>query len=254
MCVDNNSNKALAHLVAIGAWCRAAYQIKRYSEGNIDFERSSYPFDWTITSFRSLRACLSLEFDPTDILGSEGIISSFAGSGQCASTGLIFHHSLQPSVIRELGFFPEGTVIPFKDDQDVVLNARTRFAHTYAKLLALRDIRTPLVFVRWQRFGMPDVKAPEVFEGESADALVAVLSEFLGHENFRLLTVQSRVDTSATGPIADPIRSKSEYGCVTQYAITERFGWNGQANKGYRGDDHSWTALLDDFFSAPRSS
>ena len=101
---------------------------------------------------------------------------------------------------------------------------------------------------------MPDVKAPEVFEGESADALVAVLSEFLGHENFRLLTVQSRVDTSATGPIADPIRSKSEYGCVTQYAITERFGWNGQANKGYRGDDHSWTALLDDFFSAPRSS
>lgn len=102
-----------------------------------------------------------------------------------------------------------------------------------------------LVFIRWQRGGHPDRQFPDAFEGESSEALAAIIERFLGHRRFGLLVVTTQTAPPEIREIADPIRKFETSGRIIESTILERKGWNGDLTDDFRGDEVSWTVLLD---------
>jgi hypothetical protein len=66
-------------LLPIGAWCRTAYQARRFAETDARFSCASAPFDWTITPYSSLQKVLSQEFDARETLGNKATNSVSGG-------------------------------------------------------------------------------------------------------------------------------------------------------------------------------
>jgi len=155
-------------LISLGAWCRPAYQIGCYVQGNTKIEGLKGPFDWTITSFQSLKICLQPEFDPKAVLDPNSLACSFARSGMCEKSGVIFHHAIDPKTLENLGVFDPGDKIPRIDALDPIIDsARGRFSHTFSALDSLRAHKGQILFVRWRRHGHPDPEYPSAFEGET---------------------------------------------------------------------------------------
>ncbi len=239
------------HMISLGAWCRPAYQIGCFAEKRSDVVGLKGPFDWTITSFRSLANCLEPGFDPTSVLDTGQVVASFAKSGMCTQSQMIFHHEMAPATMAELGSFDPGDVIPqSRALKRLVKHTRGRFAHTYRTLSALQGNAGPILFVRWNRHGHPDDQYPQAFEGESADGLLGALETFLGHDRFHLLTLESDIIEGQREPITDPITRFEGEGRILSCTIRERLGWNGNQERNFRGDELSWQAAFERALSA----
>ncbi|MCO4848613.1 MAG: hypothetical protein KC448_11660 [Yoonia sp.] len=233
-------------IISIGGWCRPAFQIKRHFLSRDGFQAMNGPFDWTVTSFAALQNCLSANFAPETMLDNDRLRISFAGSGMCATTGLIFHHAIGRKQLNDIGQFSVGQQLKVNAETvDLISVARERFIHTYLTLKSLRDHDGQIVFVRWQRQGHPDRRFAEAFEGENLATMTATLSEFLGHSGFRFLTVTSDITRGVTGPFADPVLEFETNGAGFNCRLQERMGWNGDQTSNFKGDDHSWSMALD---------
>ncbi len=233
-------------MISLGAWCRPAHQIGCFAGKRPDVVGLKGPFDWTITSFEALRNCLAPGFDPNAVLEQGQVIASFARSGMCSQSKVIFHHEFEPAALAKLGSFDPGDVIPkSRRLKAIVKQTRGRFAHTFRTLSALKSEPNPVLFVRWQRHGSPDPIYPEAFEGETPDALVTAIEAFLGHDRFHVLSIVSEIIEGQRDPITDPITGFEENGRVLSYSIRERMGWNGDQENNFRGDELSWHAAFD---------
>lgn len=211
-------------LVSLGAWCRPAHQLRVHAGAQPHCAAPSGPFDWTITPFAALRACLDPGFDPGTVLAPGAVAVSHVGSGLCRNSGLIFHHAIAPRVVVAAGPLHPGDPLP--DDGPVraaVAEARDRFRHVFARLSVLRRTTDRIVFLRWQRQGHPDARLPAAFAGESPAVLRQALEGFLGHGGFHLLTMRSEILTDRR----------------------KRRGWNGDQTDSFKGDEHSWGAALE---------
>ena len=236
----------LLRLVSLGAWCRPTHQIAVCARARPDVQAVKGPFDWTVTSFRALQTCLDAGFDPGQVLGDDGIICSHSRSARCTCSGLVFQHAIPPDALAGVGQFAAGDRIPLAEGlRPVVEAARGRFRHTFGAFGALRSGGAPILFVRWQRQGHPDVAFPEAFAGETPDSMRTALTGFLGHDRFHVLSVSSRITPDRTAPFPDPIVAYSTRGRFTRCVIRERKGWNGDQSNSYRGDESSWRAALD---------
>jgi hypothetical protein len=233
--------------VSLGAWCRPAHNLRLYARQSERFEFISGPFDWTITSFRALRICFSEGFEPGDVLPEENILVSFAHSGMCGRTGLVFHHALDPVSLGKTGSFSPGQKLPVGGAAHGLIDeARSRFIHTFGKLKSLRESGSRTVFVRWKRFGHPDESFAEVFEEETNEDLMACLRCFLGHDEFYLLTLTSEIIPDRREMISNPLlEMKVESDRSVSCKIRERKGWNGAQSNNFKGDEHSWRSALD---------
>lgn len=233
-------------LVSIGGWCRPAHQIRVWAEGRSEFEAPASPFDWTITPFSALQTCLAPDFDPRKILASDQCVVSFAGSGMCQRSELVFHHDIPPAALEPIDGLDHGDVLPDTDQMSELRHkARYRFAHTMDRLKDDAATSDGLIFIRWQRGGHPDRQFPAAFEGESSHALAALIERFLGHQRFGLLVVTSETVSPENADIPDPIRRFRQSGRIIESTILERKGWNGDMTNDFRGDEISWSVLLD---------
>lgn len=240
------------NIVSLGSWCRPAHNIRLYAQQSERFESISGPFDWTITSFRALRECVTEGFDPSDVLPVENILFSFARSGMCGRTGLIFHHALGPVSLGNIGSFTAGQKMPVGDVAlRLIDEARGRFIHTFGKFKSLGTNGNGLVFVRWRKFGHPDKSFPEVFLEESNEALIACLRGFLGHDKFHLLVLTSEIIPDQREMLCNPlVELKAESERCISCRISERKGWNGDQSSNFKGDEDSWKAAFDAAFGA----
>ena len=233
-------------LISLGAWCRPAYQLSAYADSRTGFEASAYPFDWTITSFRALSHCLDPGFSPESMLQPGNTRVSFAGSGMCDTSGLIFHHAISPEALSTLGAYAPGDRLPEIEGIRQVREASlSRFLHTFRRLQTLQQDSARLVFVRWQRAGHPDRRFATAFEGETEEALLSVIERFLGHDRFRLLIVRSQIKNGHVNEISEPVRDFRTNGAAISCNILERRGWNGDLTNSFKGDEHSWRTALD---------
>lgn len=234
-------------IVSLGAWCRPAFQVRRYAEAHpATAVAITGPFDWTVTPFAALRACLAPGFVPQGVLASGQCRVSVLASAACNTSGVIFHHALPPDRLREMGLSGRDRPIPVQADFDAAAaDARGRFAHTFRNLTGLRDAQGHVLFVRWQRKGHPDHQLPDAFDGETDAAMLALLAGFLGHDRFHLLTVVSRTTAERRAEFRKPLIDVVQAGRALTCHLDERAGWNGDQTANFRGDDHSWTAALD---------
>lgn len=236
-------------MVSLGAWCRPAHNIRVYCENNSFAGTGSYPFDWTITSFHALQNILNPDFDGRGMLRTDDVVVSFARSGACNGTGLIFHHAIPVDAISKSGCTEPGQMVPVTGDiAEVVDNARGRFIHTLERLNALKNEDRHIVFVRWRRQGHPDRQFPGAFEDETDAALEALLEGYLGQGNFSILAVESKIREGIHDPISDPVIEFSHANSTYSAVIAERKGWNGDQSNSFRGDELSWTAAFDALF------
>lgn len=234
----------MIRLVPLGAWCRTAHQTRVYAETREDVSAATLPYDWMITSFAALRRTLDPDFDPYSVLQPEHAGVSQFQSGICNTTGIIFHHAISPNQLQRIGTLAPGDILPDTEAaQQLVQSSRERFQHTYQTLNGLKSETGPLVFVRWQRFGHPDVEFSEAFEGETPETLSAAIAAFLGHDDFHLLVVQTERAPSG-GVIANPVAAFETDARVITARIRERPGWNGRKSPNFRGDEPSWRTLF----------
>lgn len=243
-------------LIPIGAWCRTAYQVGQFIESHHG-QKKSYPFDWTIAPFESLKKILHPQFDPSSVLLAEKLgLSKFSSIVDTANS-LIFHHDLSENIVADhLKRGPAnqaGVPISLLEDPVRIKNARERFHHTYWTLCqSIEEARARgecIGFVRWMRGGHPDGALPEVFSGETIDSLWDVLSGFCGTENVAVLQVISKMTKTPEIPDQDRIItfSTSPHGATA--TVLERHGWDGDGTNSYRGDSRSWELALARFSS-----
>lgn len=236
-------------IIPLGAWCRTAYQVNFFKKSN-NIDVISFPFDWTITPFSSLKKILSPNFNLEKIL-NYGEVNKF-GSVTCGETGLIFHHALPPKLVNQ--FLERESMLQARNldlpssffELDSVKNAIGRFSHTYKNIDKFRysDGLEKILFVRWQRSGHPDTQLNTAFFGENLDSLGEVLSGYLGHSNFSILMIQSQNIMSDVLPHEKIISYvRGEYG--VNAIIPERRGFDGDGTKNFRGETLSWQAVLE---------
>ena len=203
------------------------------------------PFDWTVTSFGALEFCLNPRFEPDTILSNDHLRISYAGSGMCDRSGLIFHHALSSAKMRHSGHAgSDGAPQNGSEFSDLVSEARGRFCHTFENMKSLRDFNGAVLFVRWKRLGHPDHRFPSAFEGENNDRLAELLASFFPSRDFFLLNVTSKILKLEKEPISDPILHLQRSGNVFSCKLAERNGWNGKPENQFRGDDFSWRVVL----------
>lgn len=235
-------------IVPIGAWCRTAYQVNEFLKV-YKIKPLSFPYDWTITPFFSLRLTLDENFNPSDILKIENLELNKVGSITDKRTELIHHHDFSPPKMNELfqaGGQDENGIPKVFYSTDMISKAVCRFVHAYRNIVSLqRSSDKKILFIRWQRLGHPDKQFPHVFEGEDINSLAGVIKGFLSHDNFSILTVKSRITNEELpeNPIIDYSREK--YGVSA--TIIERKGYNGDGTNNFKGDTVSWHKLLDKF-------
>lgn len=241
-------------LIPIGAWCRTAYQVGNFVEHH-NGQKNSYPFDWTITPFLSLKTTLNNQFDPSCILSDENLELSKFSSIADRPSSLIFHHDLSEHVVADhLKRGPtnaRGIPLSLLNDTNRVQNAKSRFVHTYTNLSEnisqARSRGERIGFVRWMRGGHPDHTLPEAFEGETIDTLWSLLTEFCQTTDIAVLQVISKVNKGTEIP---------DKTCLTDFTVNprgaivtllERRGWNGDGSNSFRGDNKPWEMALDWF-------
>lgn len=234
-------------LVPIGAWCRTAFQVKQYEESRGN-ESKSYPFDWTITPFFSLRHTLASSFSPQQILKFSEIGISYCGSIVDKSSSIIFHHDLNPKITKQSTNF-DGS-LNFDRLNPYLIKTQQRFEHTFNHFLELKNSCQALGFVRWQRQGHPDHNLPNAFSGETFESLFHILSDFLSHRNFFILQIQTKLDNNFS--FQDIIESLTVDNYGMRAVIKERRGYNGDLSTNFRGDSRSWGYILDHFCSTFR--
>jgi hypothetical protein len=234
-------------VMSLGGWCRPAHQIHHFAAQHPHtITPLRGPFDWTITPFTALQACLVPGFVPqTTVLQPGRCHVSTLASGACSTTGVIFHHRLEPKVMRALGHDQLDMPIPSAPQFDAVAaDARGRFAHTYRHLSQLKDHPGESLFVRWRRQGHPDEHLPSAFAGETEARVMRSLRRFLGHKRFHLLTIVTHVTPQHTDPFDDPVQSWRRRGRSLTCHLRERAGWNGDQTSNFKGDEASWDAAL----------
>lgn len=237
-------------ILSLGGWCRPAYQIARYTQKNGNTAFLKGPFDWAITSFDALKFCMQPDLKREQILESGKIISSSAGSGMCGNSGLIFHHSINRGTLAKFGSFAKGDPIPETDDlRDIIEDAKGRFLYTYGLMRSLRSFDGPILFVRWNHSEEPDPLFPDMSKGETDTSLVAMLTSFLGHDKFHVLSLKSDIISGVATPFSEPITafraSKNHIECL----VNERKGWNGDQTNSFKGDENSWEVAFDHVLS-----
>ena len=230
-------------LIPIGAWCRTAFQVKQFlnKEG---LQHISFPFDWTITPYRALEKTLCNDFEQESILLNENLEISKVGSILDGKTDIIFHHDLSPKIVTEKsidGRYNERGVPMALLESNLIKNARNRFLHTYSHLPNLMDGQRA-GFVRWNRFGHPDRRFPNAFDGENIETLHSLLTRFLGHNDFSVLHVITEYGSSFSGREIVKELHKNQFGM--RAVIRERRGFNGNGKNDFRGDTRSWSLLL----------
>lgn len=229
--------------VSLGAWCRSSWQLKRFCKSRRHFFISS-PFDWTITPYESLEFIANNTQQMADLVLCEDNISvSSVGSLQCDHTGLIFHHDLSPSFVKTLS--ADGPV-DLCFGRDYIAKSRQRFIYTYGKLLRINELsdKYPILFVRWQRFGIPDKQIPSVFNGESISSLRAVIHKLTGLSNFFLLTVTTQDEPASWRPVAHPFLSFSLQDNDIEVKLRERYLGRRSKEFDFQGDSDSWDNTL----------
>lgn len=234
-------------LVPIGSWCRTAYQVNEFLKKN-GIKPVSYPYDWTITPFISLKITLNNEFIPSCVLQFESIQRSKVNSIIDNSTQLIHHHDFSPPKIKELEQISELDIKGIPEalyTTNLIAKARERFIYTYRHLESLKSIRSKVLFVRWQRKGHPDHQFPYAFNGENIDSLANIIRKFLLHDNFSILIVKSKIIEGNLPEETIIEYEREKYGVST--TIIERKGFNGDGSGNFQGDTISWNKLLSKF-------
>lgn len=232
-------------LVSLGGGCRPAHQIRVFAAETPVVEAPSFPFDWTITSFDALKVCLAPDFDIDRMLRDDQLKLSFARSGQCGDTNLIFHHAIENRLFSAFSDVQSGDEMPRNAEIDhFVTQARDRFRHTYDRFRACRESDDHFVFVRWQRLGIPDAEYPQAFAGETPEGLCNLLEAFVGKGRFKLLLVTTQLVPGAASNIPEPLVRLDADGPLIAATIRERKGWNGDQSNDFRGDEPSWRRLL----------
>jgi hypothetical protein len=125
-------------IIPIGSWCRTAYQVNEFLKAN-GIKSTSFPYDWTITPFFSLKFTLSNRFHPSSILEIENIQRNQFGSITDNNTQLIHHHDFPPQKMKEIEEISELDIngIPkVLYSTDLIAKAKERFAQAYKHLEA----------------------------------------------------------------------------------------------------------------------
>jgi hypothetical protein len=234
-------------LIPIGSWCRTAYQVNEFLKSH-GVMPTSFPYDWTITSFAALKLTLDARFTPSSALELDNLEINQFGSITDMRTQLIHHHDFAPPTLHELKQMGESNSNGIPKalwDTDLIDKAIGRFCHTYLHLEALKNSSRKISFVRWHRLGHPDHQLPQAFEGESIANIAQVITNFLMHDNFSILTVKSQYINGELPEETIAKYERSEYGVSS--TIIERKGFNGDGTKSFKGDTVVWHKLLNKF-------
>lgn len=239
----------MKRLIHLGSWCRTAYQCRFHAE-MLGLEATlSTPFDWTITPFRSLSQILKGDLAVEDVLNPIDSFVNRVGSVTCGYSGISFHHDLSITVVRKYGGEKNESEIP----EDLLLSpewqaARLRFQHTHSNFRNICNEPGNL-YVRWMCTGKgrgPAVaQFPEVFDGETPQKTLALLSQggFLGESG--LLYITTEIIDNVRSPIDNPIShfNKIDSNCW-ECSLHERRGYNGDQTTNFKGDEASWGTIL----------
>ena len=232
----------MSNVIPIGSWCRAAYQVNAF-KGSLGVEKVSYPFDWTITPFSALKNSLSPDFDLSKVLLSKSVEISKFGSVHDLYSDIIFHHDLEGSHV-EYHKLDKRIVERTFEQHSVVCDTVGRFTYTMDNLKKLKG-ESDLMFVRWQREGHPDSQLEEAFVDENIFTLTDVLSNFLGHNLFKVLVVESKtVKNDYEGVSYELV----QHALGATAVVYERKGFNGDGTNDFRGDEKAWQPLLNDAY------
>ncbi len=234
-------------LIPIGSWCRTAYQVNEFIKAR-GGDATSFPFDWTITPYSSLKIIFDGKFNPSDVLNIENLELNKVGSITDNGTQLIHHHDFPPAKMKELGQkggFDERGIPNLLYASGLIDKASGRFDHTYRHMESLKNSSNKLSFVRWCRLGHPDQQFPHVFEGESIANLTDIISSYLSHDNFSILTVKTQLTDGLLPEEVITEYERNEYGVSS--TIVERKGFDGDGTNNFKGDTVVWHRLLNKF-------
>ncbi len=98
--------------IPLGFSCRTAYQLRRLGELSNHLNVPSSPFDWTMTSFRSLSKTFANDISPFLVLNAIDSYTNYNGSVSCGYLGLSFHHDLPPSLVSSMGGEAKSPILP----------------------------------------------------------------------------------------------------------------------------------------------
>ena len=215
-------------LVPIGSWCRTAFQVKHFVE-SLDHQQSSYPFDWSITPFSALQKTMGKSFFLQNVLKYENITRNELGSISDNVTDIIHHHDFLMNVIADFslaGGVNDNGVPPERLLNSLIEDAKGRFSHTFDNLLDAKKSGEKIGFVRWNRMGHPDVDVPDAFKNECLETLTNSVYEFLEHNNFAILMVETVPVDSAINK-EDAIKNYNLHTTGVEAIIRERQGFDG---------------------------
>ena len=251
-----NSYSGTSHFIPLGSFCRCAYQAKVISEYGGIPEPSSFPFDWTITPFRSIEMALRGQIDFEKVLSRESTFIDSEGCITCGHTLVRFAHDLRLKELSnryQIDLKPYGELPSALFETEEFENARGRFSHTcetlYKKMLQPRAL-----FIRWVHLSVRK-KEPELYKelhiGEAPLQLLNTLSEIGCHPSSRLMYVLTETIPGVRDPFKEsPVtRFGSSNSGLFVCHLKERKGSNGNQAPVFYGDSVSWLAAFKEAFA-----
>lgn len=233
-------------IFSLGMACRPAQQIKK----NLETDFISGPFDWTVSSAKSIFRFFERDFKVEDCLTSANI--RFFGNGlqlKCDYSDLIFHHGLGPKELKKIR--PEGNEKYLRYSptpsssllkHDDYIKTKGRFLFTAKRLISICEFcESKIIFIRWIGCGLnnPDSKIPHAGHADPDDNAIsmslAIKTRFPSID-MHFIQVQTiytdKHDEGSRIAFIDKVKRD-----VTIIYLKEDFP------KGFTGDDESWTQL-----------
>ncbi|MGZ8219795.1 hypothetical protein [Methylomagnum sp.] len=200
----------------------------------------------------ALQKTLAKDFDVNQALSEENLKISQFGTVYDEYTGLCHNHELisvnsLPQEIKDGGFNDNGIPLALLKGDDIS-KVKGRLNHAYENLEKLKSCDKKIGFVRWRKVRYLDHELTDTFQDESITGLANILSAFLGHEHFSILSVVASATTDPF-PVEDIMVSYNPEQFGIAAVIKERRGFNGDGTKDYRGDTISWNYLLSKYIS-----
>ena len=233
-------------IFSLGGACRPAHQLKN----NLKTDFISGPFDWTISSAKSVFNFFKPDFKAEYCLSASTI--RFFGNGlrlKCDYSDLIFHHGLGPHQLKKIRLSEGREFLRYSPTPSSSLFAhedytktRGRFLYTARRLIGMCHLcESKIVFVRWIGCGLnnPDSKIAHAHHADPDDnAISMALAIKTRFPSIKMHFVQvqtiyaERHEESSRIAFVDKVNDD-----VTLIYLKECMP------KGFRGDDQSWSQL-----------
>ena len=233
-------------IFSLGNACRPAWQLKKNFESNF----TKGPFDWTVSSAKSIHKFFTPEYKLESCLSPASI--HFIENGtivKCDYSDLIFHHELGPKRLEEMllknkidSFKYSPTPSSYFLNHFYYRQTKERFMSTAQRLLGACQFHdSKIIFVRWVGCGVdnPDSKIPHTGQAESDDnaiSMAVTIKNRFPSINMHFIQVQSiyakKHEDKNRIAFVDKVQDD-----VTLIYLKENI------TMGFGGDDESWSQL-----------